>query len=643
MRSLSSKIFFILFCIAFFAINVATSYAAEANDIEEALRLYNLRDYESSIAILTPIERDNPYKLETSLLLVDNYIKLHNYLMANTIINNLEKYHKKNYLVLERKLLVQLLENKNSEARATINTIKSLDSKNYLASYGEGVLSERNGYLKSAVSFYEKARVIDKKRPEATLALAYLRLALGDKNAALVLFKDNIDANPRDAESYYNLANYYYITKNYNQALLEVKNAFYYYPEYTEGKILEANILMSLRRYDEAIRILEAIPDNVFTLGGKFYYIGSIYEEANNFVRAKGAYINYLRTKPDDELGRLAYERVLLNTNPNPDYERDRAALYYANMASYYSRLADNIRSIAYFKHMLKLNPANTFARNSLSDLYRNMGLTEKSLEELSIVKDINPNDKTVGYKYDSYMRAANRTIPSKAWGINQYSLPSPGFSVAITSTITPQKESSKFLDLAMYQTFSYVLPQYNKFRVLDMYVNNINQNNLYSSLNARNADFYIKGSIFENADTLTLLVDLVDVRSGKSVTNFSLITKGNEKMMNAAVMAGRYINNSIPFYANIVKIYNDNIYINAGKLQGITNDMNFAVYNFTKANYDINTKSIAANNNDMIGMIKIITVDENVSLGKLVDSRALNYLKVNQVVAPFYTNNTIR
>lgn len=612
---------------------------AQSNRVEEALRFYNERNYEASIGILEPMERDNPYKLESSLLLADNYIKIDNYLMAERIIKDLQRYHPKNYQVLERKLLIELLDNKNAEARATIFAIKSLDSKNYFASYAEGLLSERNGYLKSAMSFYEKARVIDKNRYEATVALAYLKLALGDKNGALNLFKENIAANPRDAESYYNIANYYYITKNYNQALNEINNAFYYYPNYTSARILEANILMALKRYDESIRVFESMPDNVFADGGKFYYIGSVYENANNYVRAKGSYINYLRTKPDNELGRLAYERVLLHTNPNPDYERDRAALYYGNMASYYARLADNIRAQAYFKHMLKLNPANSFARVALSDLYRSMGFIEKSLEELSIARDINKSDKSISYRYDSYKRTADRTIPSKAWGINQYNLKPPGYLVAITDTLILQKDSPKFLNTAMYQTFSYVLPEYSKFRVLDMYTNNVSTDNLYNTLVSKSVDFYMRGSIFESLDTLTLLMSLIDVRSGKSVTNFSLITRGKEKMMNAAVMVGRYISNSIPFYANIVEVYNDNIYINAGKVHGVTNDMNFAVYNFSKAYYDINTKSINASGAEVIGMIKIVTADENVSLGKLVDSRALNYIKVNQVVVPFTVN----
>ena len=581
-----------------------------------------------------------PSDIEPYLLLIDNYIKLKNYSMAETLIKDAENYHSKDFRVLERKLNIELLNNRNTEARRTINSIKALDSKNYFANYAEGLLNERMGYYKTAMTLYERAIIIDRNRAEAPVSLAYLQLASGNSNQALSLLNNNIDNNPRTAESYYHLANYYYLNRNYNNALGEISNAFYYYTNYNEAKILQANIFLALKRYNEAIGILEYIPDSEFKNNGKYYYIGNVYEEANNYQNAKNSYINYLRTKPEDELGRLAYERVLLNTNPTPDYERNRAALYYGNSASYYTRLADNVRAQAYLKHMLKLNPANTYARLMLSDVYRRMGLEERALEELEIAKNVNPEDKSIVYKYDSYKRRLDRNIPSRSWGIeNQYNLEKSGFTIAIADTITFQKDSPMFFNTALYQTLSYVLPQYGKFQVLDIYTNYYSERDLYSELNSRKVDYYLKGSTFENsADNFTVMLDLVEVKNERVVTNFTITTKGKDRIMNAAVMTGRVIENSIPFYSKIIKIHNDNIYINAGKLQGLTNDMNLLIYNTTTATTDLSNRSA-----DMsIGMVKVITADENVSLTKLIDGRALNRINLNQIVIPYITNTAV-
>ena len=614
-----------IFCIFSFS-------AFSQNTVENALKLYNERNYEDSINILEALNV-KPSDLDAYLLLIDNYIKLNNLSMAETLIADAERYHSKNYRLFERKLTIELINNRNSEARTTVNTIKNLDSKNYLANYAEGLLSERAGYYKTAMSMYERARVIDRVRPEATTALAYLYLAIGSNETALNLFNENMTNNPRMAESYYNLANYYYITGNYNASLNEIKNALYYYTNYNDAKILQANVYMALDRYNDAIAILEYLPESSFRDDTKNYYIGNVYEKANNFPSAKNAYINYLRVKPEDELGRLAYERVLFNTNPQADYERDRAALYYANKSSYYTRLADKVRSQAYLKHMLKLNPANTYARLMLSDVYKRMGLEEKALEELEIAKNVNPTNKSIVYKYDSYKRKLDKNIISRTWGIdNQYNVERPGFTVAIADTINIQKDSPMFLNTALYQTLSYVLPQYGRFNVVDIYNTYYSERDLYQELKRRNADYYLRGSTFSGYDNITLMLDLVDVNTERVVTNFTITTRGRDKMMTAAVMAGNVINNTVPFYSKIIKIHNDNIYINAGKLQGLSNNMNMMIYNTTKAELNMT-------NAESIGMAKVITVDENVSLIKLIDNRALSKLNINQITVPYVTN----
>ena len=630
-------VFFI--SIFYFCISSISFGQSANNNLQNALNFYNNRNYENSIAVLESMNI-KPSDIEPYLLLIDNYIKLKNYSMAETLINDAANYHSKDFRVLERKLNIELVNNRNTEARRTINSIKALDSKNYFANYAEGLLNERMGYYKTAMTLYERAIIIDRNRAEAPVSLAYLQLASGNSNQALSLLNNNIDNNPRTAESYYHLANYYYLNRNYNNALGEISNAFYYYTNYNEAKILQANIFLALKRYNEAIGILEYIPDSEFKNNSKYYYIGNVYEEANNYQNAKNSYINYLRTKPEDELGRLAYERVLLNTNPTPDYERNRAALYYGNMASYYTRLADNVRAQAYLKHMLKLNPANTYARLMLSDVYRRMGLEERALEELEIAKNVNPEDKSIVYKYDSYKRRLDRNIPSRSWGIeNQYNLEKSGFTIAIADTITFQKDSPMFFNTALYQTLSYVLPQYGKFQVLDIYTNYYSERDLYSELNSRKVDYYLRGSTFENsADNFTVMLDLVEVRNERVVTNFTITTKGKDRIMNAAVMTGRVIENSIPFYSKVIKIHNDNIYINAGKLQGLTNDMNLLIYNTTTATTDLSNRSA-----DMsIGMVKVITADENVSLTKLIDGRALNRINLNQIVIPYITNTAV-
>ena len=203
---------------------------AQVNNYNTALEAYNNRNYTHSISILEAM-KIKPSDIDSYLLLIDNYIGIKDFNVIDNLIKDAESYHPKDYRVLERKLKVAILRNRNSEARAIINSIRALDSKNYYATYAEGLLSEQAGYYKTAMTLYERAIIINPNRYEAVVALAYLKLANGNRTEALRLFNRNVENNPRIAESYYNLANYYYLIKDYNNALNELRNAFYYYSD----------------------------------------------------------------------------------------------------------------------------------------------------------------------------------------------------------------------------------------------------------------------------------------------------------------------------------------------------------------------------------------------------------------------------
>ena len=192
-------VFFI--SIFYFCISSISFGQSANNNLQNALNFYNNRNYENSIAVLESMNI-KPSDIEPYLLLIDNYIKLKNYSMAETLINDAANYHSKDFRVLERKLNIELVNNRNTEARRTINSIKALDSKNYFANYAEGLLNERMGYYKTAMTLYERAIIIDRNRAEAPVSLAYLQLASGNSNRALSLLNNNIDNNPSSSSGF---------------------------------------------------------------------------------------------------------------------------------------------------------------------------------------------------------------------------------------------------------------------------------------------------------------------------------------------------------------------------------------------------------------------------------------------------------
>ena len=112
--------------LSLFIFQIFTFHAFAQNTVEDALKLYNERNYESSIRILESLNV-KPSDLDSYLLLIDNYMKLENFAMVETLIADAERYHSRSYKLLERKLMMELMNNRNSEARITVNDIKRLD------------------------------------------------------------------------------------------------------------------------------------------------------------------------------------------------------------------------------------------------------------------------------------------------------------------------------------------------------------------------------------------------------------------------------------------------------------------------------------------------------------------------------------
>lgn len=620
-----------LYLLSFFLLILFSFTLYGKGNYSDARKFYNEFKYDDAIYILETLSQKNNYKLEENLLLVDSYIRIKNYRKALVLIEALKKNHPRDYTVLERELEISLLENNNSKATDIVGKILKLDSKNYYASYAEGLLRERLGYITSAISLYERARVINPKRGEATVALGYLKLLTGRRQEAERLFLENVDNNNRNYLSYYHLANYYYITRNYNSSLTEIENSFYYNPKSVETRRLQVNTLTALKRYSEAVSVLESLSDDTFDNINKNFFIAEVYEEAGNYNKAKEYYINNLRVNTEDELGRLSYERVLLITDPKVNTAREKEANYYVSRAEYYGRLADPIKSFAYYKHILKINPENVFARISLSDTYKTMGYIEKSLEELKIAANMYPNEKSYSYKYDNDLKLVNRLVPSKAWGINQYNLKSPGYSLGIAN-IEILKETPRTLNLSIAQSLNMTLSQLTKFRVYSYYTNKLNNEALYNKMLSDKIDFYVQGRAYQDGDSITLYMELVNTLSRQVVTNFSLLMKGKDKIMNISVLATRAIAGNIPFYASVYKVDNNDIYINAGRWHGITNNMTMLLYDSQSAPYNSTKKAIDKEERDGV-LMQVITADENMSLCRLVDNRAIRYVRANNIV----------
>ncbi len=598
-----------------------------------ALEYFNNGKYYDSIDVLERLHAQKPYELDNSLLLVDNYIHVSNFIKAREIIKQLKTYYPKSVAPIERELKMSMLENDEENALSLIRTIRNFDNKNYSAKYYEALIAEKKGYNDRAISLYEESLRLKNDAAESLFALASLYQKNNQKTRAINMLLQNQRLNPQNPQGYYHLASVYYLDNNLSLAEDQINQALNLNPEYVNALLLSANIHARKGLYEEAIAIINSI-DERYLGSNKYLIIANLNEDNNDYDRALENYSSYLRSNVNDEIARYLYEDALFSSTNNTDRQKTTAANHYKDLASKYTRAGDKTRSLLYNKKILKLNPTDAAARANIADTYKRLGYNEKYIEELGIIKNLQPENKSIAYRYENDTRNIMRNIASRKWGISQYDdVTSSGFSVAISPYILESLGFDIISDTAVQMALSDVLSQYHNFQTVDMFTNrNMSKSEFLNTMNRRDIDFYIEGTFNNNESSISMDINLIDVISGKSIKNIYTITYGRERLINSSINVAESISSVMPFYANIIKEDNASFYINAGKWQSITNGQKLAIYN-RRPRYDYNTKSISTNNMQMIGIANVVEVDENVSRIVLENNLVVGNVEVGQYV----------
>ncbi len=152
-------------------------------------------------------------------------------------------YEAKNDLEKADKIYQKILSVDSNDARALINI---------------GNLYIRKGELEKAKDLFEKIIKIDSKNVSAIDRLAFLCLQKGDFNRATSLLKQCLQLSSNLPAVYNNLGVAYVASKQFEKGRENLQIALNLYPKYNIAVVNLVNLLNRLKKYDEAIDLLQA-------------------------------------------------------------------------------------------------------------------------------------------------------------------------------------------------------------------------------------------------------------------------------------------------------------------------------------------------------------------------------------------------
>jgi len=288
------------------------------------------------------------------------------------------------------------------EAERIYTEILKVDPNNINCLYLIGLINYQKGKLDNAVDYANRALSI---RPAFDIykTLADIYIDKREFDNALIALKKAVEFDPDYVEGYFNIG---LILQNQNKLIeaaeyykkaISLKSDYYLaYDNLGALYLNNGDLNESLNYYKKSMYLNPNNPDVYFN-------IGNIYRASSNPVQAIEFYQKSLDLKPNDaecnvKLGisfmmDKRYDQSVQYFNKALELNYDEAEIYF-NLGNVYCEKEDYIKAKNYYNKSIELNPNNPDSFNNLGQLYRFNNELNKAIPNFLKALELDPNNK---------------------------------------------------------------------------------------------------------------------------------------------------------------------------------------------------------------------------------------------------------
>jgi tetratricopeptide (TPR) repeat protein len=570
-----------------------------------------------AIDILLEATRRNASYADAWLALAEAHYELGEYARAQTYLQEAQRFGPRTpaMRVLEGFSLIGL--GRVDEARPHFEAALAALPNDRDARFGLALLDLRSGRTADARARLAASLRLAPRDPRALLSLALITKAEGKAQESASYLSEALRWTADDPEVCYAAALLSYENGDVAEAARLAKTALSVKPAYGNPRLLLASIYLESGALDDA----RALLDEALSLDRRdtraWYLLGMAEAAAGNVGEAEYAFSTLTGLRPDDEIARLALERLIMAATKLEDPSRAGYASYRFERAAEFERRFQYDLALTEYRRGLSLDPYANQGRRRYAELLRLAKLPSTYLAELSFLAELGKTDQAVSDALEIYASFLERSVMLE-WKLEPLSLGSRPYSLAIyaSSSGGAPYHSGAELVVASYLrdlfAFSPQIEAPSSVARIDNFADS------FRLARESGADYYLVVRVAETERDVLVSAELRAARTGALIERIDAPRSGNDRVSLAASRIVGRVHAALPLRGELVQRKADKAVADIGRVDGVAAGDVFLVIKNGGLSVKPEGPGLAWSPADVVGRFTVSRVEDEISEGVL-------------------------
>lgn len=628
-------------CLALF-LCVMAAVAAPAQTEPSARELYRLgrqrqsrADYYGAVERYKEALQENPHFLEPLIGLAESYFRLEEYEEALRYVAEARTYGRARPPLENLEGRIRIALGDVDGAEALFHGVLSREPNNVDALFGLAEVAIVRGKIQSAVREFQEALRLAPENRRALLALVVLHDSQGEYEEARRYVELALRLHPNSVHVQYFAGRHFLQAGETSQAELAVRTALSLDPAHVESRLLLGRILLRTENYAEVVRLMNDLISESPESGLAWYELGLAELFRGNVSESIDALEAAWRSRPPDEIARIAMEHQIISELALEDSLRQRYAEFRFQAGR---ELQDRNRfdtALLEYRRGLRIHPYSRTGRLLYAELLRLMGYPARYVEELKVLESLDLADQDVLDRLEVHESLLQDTV-SADWGVDQFAVDRASVAMALFHMPDTHRldhiEAGRFL--AQYFADFLLRHDHAEVALGPRHVSSFGE--AFRSAREGGSDYFVTLQFRESSRIFSAGCRVYLSRTGSLVAELHETRRGPDRLRDCLADLADGLAGLLPRRGEILDRRFGQGVINLGIVDGLEAEMELPIIRRGALDLELRTVGLTYREDDVIGTFTVRRVDEYVSEGDIRKEGFFDLIGAgDQVVVP--------